>query len=171
MAKHKKDALSLPPVQESWLNRTWRPTAAIVYLTICVFDFIIAPAWVGFHYASPGQLALAAKGLDPSVGAILVQAREQWDPITLRGGGLFHVAFGAILGVTAWTRGFAQIEMLRQRGESERSPYTGYFPYGSMQYPQQTYTPQYQGYSPMTQSYVPSTHQIESRQQPDNPDL
>jgi hypothetical protein len=28
-----------------------------------------------------------------------------WEPLTLQGAGLFHVAMGAILGVTAWSRG------------------------------------------------------------------
>jgi len=32
-------------------------------------------------------------------------AFRQWVPITLQGGGLFHVAMGAVLGVAAWSRG------------------------------------------------------------------
>ena len=32
-------------------------------------------------------------------------AFRQWAPITLQGGGLFHVAMGAVLGVSAWSRG------------------------------------------------------------------
>lgn len=30
---------------------------------------------------------------------------EAWSPLTLQGAGLFHLAMGAILGVTAWSRG------------------------------------------------------------------
>ena len=28
-----------------------------------------------------------------------------WNPLTLQGGGLFHISMGAVLGVAAWTRG------------------------------------------------------------------
>ena len=31
-------------------------------------------------------------------------ASTQWQPLTLQGGGLVHVAFGAIIGVTAFGR-------------------------------------------------------------------
>lgn len=128
MIKNKKTVIDPFLLQsgENWLNRTWRPMAAIVYLLICLFDFIVAPSWSGMHTPTAAQLALAAKGLDPQVGAILVASKEQWQPLTLQGGGLFHVAFGAILGVAAWTRGAAQIEQLKQRGESVRSPNTDY---------------------------------------------
>ena len=109
---------------ESWLNRTWRPIAAVVYLAICIFDFIIAPAFMGFKSANLAQIAGAVKGLDPAIAVAIIQNRTPWQPLTLQGSGLFHVAFGAILGVAAWTRGTAQIEQIRQQGESDRSPYT-----------------------------------------------
>jgi hypothetical protein len=109
---------------ESWLNRTWRPAAAVVYLAICLFDFIIAPAFMGFKTSNITQMAASLKDLDPSVAIALVQNRTPWVPLTMSGSGLFHVAFGAILGVAAWTRGNAQIEQIRQTGESDRSPNT-----------------------------------------------
>lgn len=109
---------------ESWLNRTWRPAAAIVYLVICLFDFILAPAFMGFKSANVAQMANSIKGLDPAVAIAIIQNRTPWQPLTLQGSGLFHVAFGAILGVAAWTRGNAQIEQIRQSGESDRSPNT-----------------------------------------------
>ena len=121
MAKRKYD---LDNMNETWLNRTWRPMAAIVYLVICLFDFIIAPAFLGIRSGTAQQLADSVKGLDPSIAIALIQHRVPWQPLTLQGSGLFHVAFGAILGVAAWTRGSAQIEYIRQQGESERSPYT-----------------------------------------------
>jgi hypothetical protein len=40
-------------------------------------------------------------------------AFRQWAPLTLQGGGFIHMAFGAILGISAWTRGkekIAQVE-------------------------------------------------------------
>lgn len=126
MATKKKHKDPVDPLEsgESWLNRTWRPAAAVVYLMICLFDFIIAPAFMGFKSANIAQLAGSVKGLDPAVAIAIIQNRTPWQPLTLQGSGLFHVAFGAILGVAAWTRGSAQIEQIRQQGENERSPYT-----------------------------------------------
>ena len=51
------------------------------------------------------------------------QAQRQWNPLTLIGGGLFHVAFGALLTGGAVTRGFAkksEIENYRDGGYYER---------------------------------------------------
>jgi len=28
----------------------------------------------------------------------------QWQPLSLQGGGLLHIAFGAIMGITSWGR-------------------------------------------------------------------
>lgn len=65
----------------------WRPIMAILYSIICAFDFILAPiGWTMAHVSMNEQL-------------------EQWVPLTLQAGGLFHVAMGAVLGVAAWTRG------------------------------------------------------------------
>lgn len=75
--------------KETWLNRTWRPAMAIMYLAVCVFDFIFFP--IGWSILQ-----------SMIVGGIVTQA---WIPITLNSGGLFHVAMGAVLGITAWSRG------------------------------------------------------------------
>jgi hypothetical protein len=123
--RRRKDSFELGlETTESWINRTWRPAAAVVYLVICLFDFIIAPAFMGFKSTNVAQMAGALKDLDPTVAMAMIQNRTPWQPLTLQGSGLFHIAFGAILGVTAWTRGTAQIEQIRQTGESDRSPYT-----------------------------------------------
>lgn len=142
---------------ETWLHSYWRPLAAMVYLAICVFDFIIAPSWAGLHAASVKELALAAKDLDPEVGAILVTAKPQWQPLTLMGSGLFHISFGAILGVAAWTRGAEKVELLRQMGENERSPYV------------QT-SPMPQPYSPQAMHTNPNSVSVGPEQPVDNTD-
>lgn len=52
----------------------------------CVMDFIVFPvAW---------NLLQAA----------LSQPITQWNPLTLQGAGLYHMAMGAVVGVTAWQR-------------------------------------------------------------------
>lgn len=50
-----------------------------------------------------------------------VRQTRVWEPLTLQATGLFHVAFGAILGVAAWTRGNEKIA--RAKIETE-APYT-----------------------------------------------
>ena len=73
---------------EDWMTKKWRPMMAIVYMAINLFDFIIGPILYNLlQYWNPGQ------------------AIGMWQPLTLQGGGLIHIAFGAILGISAWTRG------------------------------------------------------------------
>lgn len=74
-------------LDEIWLKKYWKQSAAWLYLLICLFDFMLAPILVGV-------MSWHAKGVIPYA---------QWQPITLQGGGLFHVAFGTILGISAWT--------------------------------------------------------------------
>jgi hypothetical protein len=70
----------------NWIRDTWRPAMGWMYLTVCISDFILFPIIWGYaHIYTQTPL-------------------EQWNPITLQGSGLFHVAMGAILGVTAWGR-------------------------------------------------------------------
>jgi hypothetical protein len=77
---------------EDWINRKWRPTTAWVYLTICVFDFIVFPIlWSILQAYKEGMV------------------NEAWVPLTLQGAGFFHVAMGAILGIAAWSRGREKI--------------------------------------------------------------
>jgi hypothetical protein len=72
---------------DEWLQRTWRPAVGVTYIVINVFDFIIFPIlWSAFSVYSKGEMA-------------------PWQPLTLEATGLFHLAFGAILGVAAWSRG------------------------------------------------------------------
>jgi hypothetical protein len=68
-----------------WFKKDWRVVAAAVYLIINLFDFIIFPilAMLLPHYVI---------GLE----------YHPWIPLTTQNGGLFHLAFGAILGVSAW---------------------------------------------------------------------
>lgn len=96
-----------------WLRSMWRPLAAITYLSICVFDFIIAPYFV---QAQPHDLAEIFKYIlqmpveQQSEALAIMYAKGQWSSLTLQGGGLFHIAFGAILGAAAWTRGMEKRE-------------------------------------------------------------
>jgi hypothetical protein len=76
-----------------WVNNKWRPVSGWVYLFICVFDFVLAPiGWSIIQVIGHGTVS------------------TQWQPLTLGGGGLFHVAFGALLGITSWGRTREKVE-------------------------------------------------------------
>ena len=77
--------------KENWINNRWRPMMGWMYFVVCVTDFILFPIMWALFKASVGESVTA------------------WDPLTLQGAGLFHVAMGAILGVTAWSRGREKI--------------------------------------------------------------
>lgn len=77
---------------EHWMKSYWRPAAGWIYLAICVMDFIVFPL-----------LVILAPAFGKMVGIDLEY--QPWTSITLTEGGLIHLSFGAILGVTAWTRG------------------------------------------------------------------
>lgn len=89
---------------ENWLKSNWRPMMAIAYMAIILFDFMVAPV-----FWSIAQI----------IGAGVVS--QQWVPLTLGSGGVFHAAMGAVLGISAFTRGKEKIERLRtgyQEGET-----------------------------------------------------
>lgn len=74
--------------KEDWMNSKWRPAMGWMYMIVCVFDFVIFPIlWSVLQAANHGSVT------------------SQWQPLTLQGAGLFHIAMGAIVGVTAWSRG------------------------------------------------------------------
>ena len=80
-------------MEEDFINKKWRPMMAWTYMTINIFDFILFP--IGWS---------ALQALD---GGVVTQ---QWDPITLGGAGLFHVAMGAVLGIAAYGRTKEKLE-------------------------------------------------------------
>lgn len=88
---------------ENWMKSYWRPAAGWIYLTICFMDF------VGFPLLS--MLTPIAGNV---IGMTLVY--EPWESITLSQGGLIHLSFGAILGVSAWTRGQEKLAVMNKVG-------------------------------------------------------
>lgn len=79
-------------MKEDWSNRKWRPYMAWMYMIICILDFAVFPVlWSILQAYYDGQVT------------------SQWDPLTLKGAGLFHMAMGAVLGVAAWSRGQEKI--------------------------------------------------------------
>ena len=78
MAEIKKD--------EDWMQKKWRPAMGWMYMLVCMMDMVIFPvAW--------------------SLAQVLTkQPITQWNPLTLQGAGLFHLAMGAVLGIAAFGR-------------------------------------------------------------------
>ena len=70
-----------------WINNKWRPVMGWMYMLVCTCDFVVFPVlWSILQALSHGQV------------------NNQWQPLTLQGAGLFHLAMGAVLGVAAYGR-------------------------------------------------------------------
>lgn len=73
--------------KEDWMNSKWRPMMGWLYMAVCAFDFVLFPI------------------LWSMVQAIMHHPQmTQWQPLTLQGAGLFHIAMGAVLGIAALGR-------------------------------------------------------------------
>jgi hypothetical protein len=64
-----------------------------MYMLVCTCDFVLFPVlWSVLQAVSKGQVS------------------SQWQPLTLQGAGLFHLAMGAVLGVAAYGRTKEKLE-------------------------------------------------------------
>ena len=73
--------------KEDWMNSKWRPMMGWLYMSVCAFDFVLFPIMWSM------------------VQAIMHHPQmTQWQPLTLQGAGLFHIAMGAVLGIAAFGR-------------------------------------------------------------------
>ncbi|NBP16912.1 hypothetical protein EBU95_21450, partial [bacterium] len=73
--------------KEDWMNSKWRPAMGWTYMGTCIFDFVLAPIlWSLLQSVSNGSV------------------QTQWQPLTLQGAGLYHIAMGAVLGIAAYGR-------------------------------------------------------------------
>ena len=78
--------------EEHWMKAYWRPAMGWLYMLMCFMDFVLFPI-----IAMKMPIIMKAWGIQANYIA--------WQSLTLSNGGLIHLAFGAILGVSAWTRG------------------------------------------------------------------
>jgi len=73
--------------KEDWMNSKWRPMMGWMYMAVCMCDFMLFPIlWSLLQSLSHGTV------------------NSQWQPLTLQGAGLFHIAMGAVLGIAAYGR-------------------------------------------------------------------
>lgn len=76
-----------------WINKKWRPVMGWVYMLTCTMDFVVFPIlWSLLQTLSKGSVTM------------------QWQPLTLQGAGLYHIAMGAVLGIAAYGRTKEKIE-------------------------------------------------------------
>jgi len=72
--------------KEDWMNSKWRPMMGWMYMVVCMFDMIVFPIlWSLLQTMTSTPIT-------------------QWNPLTLQGAGLFHIAMGAVLGIAAFGR-------------------------------------------------------------------
>ena len=69
-----------------WMQKLWRPAMGWMYMIICLADMIIFPVCWSL------------------LQAVTHSPITQWNPLTLQGAGLFHIAMGAVLGISAFGR-------------------------------------------------------------------
>jgi hypothetical protein len=87
MAEEQKQISESEKKKEDWMNSKWRPMMGWSYMLTCIADFVIFPVlWSILQALSKGQVNV------------------QWQPITLQGAGLYHIAMGAVLGIAAYGR-------------------------------------------------------------------
>ena len=90
MSEKEEQKTEVDKKTEDWMTKKWRPMMAMMYMVCCLCDFAIFP--IMFTIVQFWETAVQN------------DAFRQWAPITLGGGGLFHVAMGAVLGITAYGR-------------------------------------------------------------------
>ena len=88
-----ESTVALDKDAQDWINKKWRPMMGWVYMGTCTFDFVIAPIlWSLVQMLGAGKVEM------------------QWQPITLQGAGLYHIAMGAVLGIAAYGRTKEKLE-------------------------------------------------------------
>jgi hypothetical protein len=94
--------------QEDWMNNKWRPAMGWMYMAVCICDFIVFPIlWTLVQFGETQAIN---------------DAFRQWNPLTLQGAGLFHMAMGAVLGIAAWSRGKEKIAGMESQSTYEPEP-------------------------------------------------
>jgi hypothetical protein len=94
--------------KEDWMNSKWRPMMGWMYMLVCTMDMVIFPILWSL--------------LQTTVGTGLTQ----WNPLTLQGAGLFHIAMGAVLGIAAFGRTQEKLGGANNGGIQTQAPAAGF---------------------------------------------
>ena len=94
--------------KEDWMNSKWRPMMGWMYMLVCTMDMIVFPIlWSLLQTVTHTPIT-------------------QWNPLTLQGAGLFHIAMGAVLGIAAFGR--TQEKLNGANNGGAQTPATGFTP-------------------------------------------
>jgi hypothetical protein len=87
MSEGGESTVALDKDATDWINKKMRPMMGWIYMLTCTADFVVFPVlWSVLQALSHGQVT------------------SQWQPLTLQGAGLYHIAMGAVLGIAAYGR-------------------------------------------------------------------
>ena len=136
MAEEQKQPSESEKKKEDWMNSKWRPMMGWMYMAVCACDFMLFPVLWSLLQA-----------------VMKVGTMAQWQPLTLQGAGLFHIAMGAVLGIAAMGRTQEKIAGANNGGAGASTPSGFSVPstpatpsfgsgmFGSAPSPATTYTP------------------------------
>jgi hypothetical protein len=91
--------------KEDWMNSKWRPMMGWMYMATCTVDFILFPVLWSLLQA-----------------VMKIGTMTQWQPLTLQGAGLFHIAMGAVLGIAAMGRTQEKLAGANNGGAATTTP-------------------------------------------------
>jgi hypothetical protein len=91
--------------KEDWMNSKWRPMMGWMYMATCTADFILFPVLWSLLQA-----------------VMKIGTMTQWQPLTLQGAGLFHIAMGAVLGIAAMGRTQEKLAGANNGGAATTTP-------------------------------------------------
>ena len=92
--------------KEDWMNSKWRPMMGWMYMLVCTMDMVVFPIlWSLLQTFTHTPIT-------------------QWNPLTLQGAGLFHIAMGAVLGIAAFGR--TQEKLNGANNGGAQTPATGF---------------------------------------------
>lgn len=87
MSEGGESTVALDKDATDWINKKMRPMMGWIYMLTCTCDFVLFPVlWSVLQAMSHGSVT------------------SQWQPLTLQGAGLYHIAMGAVLGIAAYGR-------------------------------------------------------------------
>ena len=87
MSEGGESTVALDKDATDWINKKMRPMMGWIYMLTCTCDFVLFPIlWSILQALSKGSVT------------------QQWQPLTLQGAGLYHIAMGAVLGIAAYGR-------------------------------------------------------------------
>ena len=112
MAEEQQKILESEKKKEDWMNSKWRPAMGWMYMLTCMTDFILFPI------------------LWSLLQTVTKQPITQWQPLTLQGAGLFHIAMGAVLGIAAMGRTQEKLAGANNGGAGTTTPSSGSSAFG-----------------------------------------